>query len=107
MARQIRTGDIVVCTGSRGYHLTTGKRYRVLAYLPEEHSEHFTWPEYVNVTDDYGKVVGCHAHRFKLPDKPRAIWSPFMQAWTWPWGLLRPSKEYIAFIAELNRRNVK
>ena len=62
-------GDQAICTGSRGYDLTTGKVYTILKYEPSYHDcngvSGFTWPAYVKVTDDYGKIVHCHAHRFK------------------------------------------
>ncbi|WPK42315.1 hypothetical protein [Stenotrophomonas phage StenM_174] len=38
--------------------------------------------------------------------KPRVIWCGYLQAWTWPWAQRAPSRELIAFTAELNRRNV-
>ena len=60
----MNTGDLVVCRGSRGYHLTTGNRYTVVEYQPEVRDPTFTWPAYVMVKDNYGDPVWCHAHRF-------------------------------------------
>ncbi|QYW01723.1 hypothetical protein CPT_Ptah_008 [Stenotrophomonas phage Ptah] len=40
-----------------------------------------------------------------MVSKPRVIWSAYWQAWTWPWAIRRPSKELIAFVAELNWSN--
>lgn len=62
----MKQGDIVACVTSRGYHFTTGKNYTVLEYMPECDCPTYTWPAYVRVTDDYGKAVWCHAHRFTL-----------------------------------------
>lgn len=60
----MKAGDTVVCRGSRGYLFTTGKEYTVQDYQPEAHDTNFTWPAYVQVIDDCGKKVWCHAHRF-------------------------------------------
>ena len=62
-------GEVVVCSGSRGYSLTTGKEYEVIKYdppLPDSSSvSGFTWPAYVAVIGDNGKELYCHASRFK------------------------------------------
>lgn len=103
----MKVGDWVVCRNSSGYAFTEGRKYLVLEYdKPAQWGEHFTAPAYVTVADDMGELRMAHANRFHPPYKPRVVWSPFMQAWTWPWGGSMPSKEYIAFIAELNRRNM-
>ncbi len=62
----MNAGDIVVCRGSRGYNFTTGKQYTVVAYEPESREMTFTWPAYVQIVDDDGKTVHCHAHRFEV-----------------------------------------
>ncbi len=62
----MNAGDIVVCRGSYGYHFTTGKQYTVVRYEPPFPDETYTWPAYVLIEDDSGKVVICHAHRFEL-----------------------------------------
>lgn len=66
-----KKGDIVICTGSRGYNFTAGKEYVIIDYSPECYESNaggFTWPAYVQVADDAGKVVTCHARRFKPKD---------------------------------------
>lgn len=68
----MQTGDVVVCVGSRGYCLTTGKEYTVLDYQPAWYDSSaaagFKWPAYVIVEDDFGVRVHCHASRFKPKD---------------------------------------
>lgn len=64
----MKAGDVVRCKSSRGYDLTEGKHYVVVAFTPESRipGEWFTWPEYVAVVDDGGKVTEGHAYRFEL-----------------------------------------
>lgn len=64
----MKAGDVVVCNAARGYCFTTNKEYTVLEYQPEAPDLNFTWPAYVRVTDDYGKEVWCHAHRFDVKE---------------------------------------
>lgn len=62
----MNTGDRVPCRYVNGYNLTEGRLYTVLAYeapCPEP-GHMFTWPAYVQVEDDGGKAVWCHAQRF-------------------------------------------
>lgn len=64
-----KKNDIVICKGTRGYNFTTDKEYKVLDYeaeCPATSAMRFTWPPYVKLQDDTGKVVCCHARRFKL-----------------------------------------
>lgn len=61
----MQTGDLVVCRAARGYHFTEGKTYEVVRYEPRVADLNFTWPAYVHVVDDYGKLVVCHASRFE------------------------------------------
>lgn len=58
-------GDRVVCLYNNGYLLTVGKEYVVLRYEPTCPDLNFTWPAYVYVEDDEGRMVVCHAQRFK------------------------------------------
>lgn len=66
-------GDVIICRDSNGYAFTEGKEYVILEYIPKFYdntsSSGFTWPAYVKVTDDYGRTVECHAHRF-TPKEP-------------------------------------
>lgn len=64
----MKTGDQVVCLGSRGYAFTTGKLYTVLRYEPRVADQYYTWPAYLHVEDDNGKTAVCHASRFKLKE---------------------------------------
>lgn len=64
-----KAGDKVICTGSRGYCFTTNKEYTVLSYEPVNPMPTFTWPAYVEVEDDYGQKVHCHASRFINKEK--------------------------------------
>lgn len=68
MKTEFKKGDVVICTGSRGYSFTTGKEYVIIGYEDKTSCPDtgFTWPAYVYVEDDYGKISYCHAHRFKL-----------------------------------------
>lgn len=61
-------GDQVVCHASRGYAFTEGKTYTVLKYEPSVPDTYFTWPAYLRVVDDTGKVAICHASRFTLKE---------------------------------------
>lgn len=59
-------GDTVRCVSARGYVLTTGKEYKVLEVVPQTYMENgFTFPYYVAVRDDLGRLVLCHHHRFQ------------------------------------------
>lgn len=64
-----RVGNTVVCINAIGYDFTTNKEYTILEYIPELHDDSvangFTWPAYVEVRDNSGHQVRCHAHRFK------------------------------------------
>lgn len=59
-------GDKVTPIYSSGYHLTTGKMYKVVSYDPPYPDWNFTWPAYVEIHDGRGKLVVAHARRFKL-----------------------------------------
>lgn len=62
---EFKPGDTVRCVGPRGYMFTMGKDYTVVKYEPKFAGLNFTWPAYVVVKDDYGKLVHCHAWRFE------------------------------------------
>jgi len=64
----MNVGDKVRCLASRGYSFTVGKEYTVRKYEPKCPDVNFTWPAYVEVTDDYGDIVFCHADRFEVCD---------------------------------------
>lgn len=64
----MKKGDTAVCTASRGYLFTTGKEYVVEDYQPKHHDINFTWPAYVQVVDDCGEKVWCHANRFTVKE---------------------------------------
>lgn len=66
----MKAGDKVKCVASRGYMLTTNQTYTVIDYQPSERTDHFTWPAYVCVMDDYGRQVWCHTHRFQQENQP-------------------------------------
>lgn len=68
MKTEFKKGDIVICVHSYGYLFTTGKEYVIIEYDAESSCPDtgFTWPDYVSVKDDNGKIAYCHAHRFKL-----------------------------------------
>ena len=59
-------GDKVTPNYSSGYHLTLGKAYVVVSYDPPYPDENFTWPAYVQIHDDRGKLATAHARRFEL-----------------------------------------
>lgn len=65
----MKAGDKVVCTGSNGYAFTTGQEYTIIEYQPPYRdptsAAGYTWPAYVVVMDDDGKLAHCHANRFK------------------------------------------
>ena len=61
-----KVGDKVTPVYSSGYHLTMGKVYVVVAYDPPFSEETYTWPAYVQIHDDSGRLVTAHARRFKL-----------------------------------------
>ena len=61
-----KVGDKVTPVYSSGHHLTMGKVYVVVSYDPPFSEETFTWPAYVQIHDDRGKLVTAHARRFKL-----------------------------------------
>ena len=58
-------GDKVTPNYLSGYHLTLGKVYKVVSYDPPFCEENFTWPAYVQIQDDRGKLATAHARRFK------------------------------------------
>ena len=58
-------GDKITPNYSSGYHLTMGKVYEVVKYDPPYPDENFTWPAYVQIHDDRGKLATAHARRFK------------------------------------------
>ncbi len=60
----MQAGDTVFCKISRGYNFTYGKAYTVLRYEPSVADPTYTWPAYLHVLDDSGRVAICHAHRF-------------------------------------------
>lgn len=65
-----KPGDIAICRGTAGYKFTSGKEYKILRYEPAEAEENgFIWPTYVQVEDDKGKIVACHADRFEKKGK--------------------------------------
>jgi hypothetical protein len=59
-------GDMVTPTYTSGYHLTMGNVYAVVSYDPPLPDMNFTWPAYVEVLDDRGKLVAAHARRLEL-----------------------------------------
>ena len=63
-----KPGDKVICYDSYGYAFTKGKEYTVVDYIPEfyerDTSSGFTYPAYLNIIDNYGRRVRCHANRF-------------------------------------------
>ena len=61
-----KEGDKVTPNYSSGYHLTVGKVYEVVKYDPPFREENFTWPAYVQIHDDRGKLATTHARRFEL-----------------------------------------
>ena len=61
-----KVGDKVTPVYSSDYHLTMGKVYVVVTYDPPWSEENFTWPAYVQIHDDLGKLATAHARRFKL-----------------------------------------
>ena len=58
-------GDKITPNYSSGYHLTMGKVYVVVKYDPPFSEDFFTWPAYVQIHDDRGKLSTAHARRFK------------------------------------------
>ena len=60
-----KPGDKVSPNYSSGYHLTLGKAYVVVKYDPPFREVLFTWPAYVQIHDDRGKLATAHARRFK------------------------------------------
>lgn len=62
----MKEGDRVICRVPRGYPFTEGKEYTVIRYEPSSRDGHFTWPDYVHVTNDWGLTSVCHAHRFEV-----------------------------------------
>lgn len=61
----MKAGDVLPCIGARGYNFTTGKLYTIVQYEPPVPDLNYTWPAYVQVEDDTGKLVLCHASRFE------------------------------------------
>lgn len=61
-----KPGDIVKCLNPGGYYmLREGELYEVAKYEPKAPTPTFTWPAYVHVKDNLGKMCICHAHRFQ------------------------------------------
>ena len=60
-----KPGDKVTPIHLSDYHLTMGKAYVVVNYDPPYPDENFTWPAYVQIHDDRGKIATAHARRFK------------------------------------------
>ena len=60
-----KAGDKVSPVYTTDYHLTKGKVYVVVTYSPPFPEEIFTWPAYVQIHDDLGKLVTAYARRFK------------------------------------------
>lgn len=58
-------GDLVTPIYTSGYHLTMEKVYEVVSYDPPLPDMNFTWPAYVEVLDDSGKLAVAHARRFE------------------------------------------
>ena len=58
-------GDKVTPLYTSDYHLTMGKVYDVVKYEPAFYDEGFTWPAYVEIIDDRGKLAVAHARRFR------------------------------------------
>lgn len=59
-------GDKVTPRYIYSYFLTMGEVYTVLAYNPPEPEPgRVTFPAYVSVKDDRGRVIWAHACRFK------------------------------------------
>lgn len=58
-------GQIVIARSSYPWRLTEGHLYTVVEYIPTEYSPHFTWPAYVAIVDDSGKLATFHAYRFR------------------------------------------
>jgi hypothetical protein len=50
--------------------LTQGKVYTVKEYIPRSVHPTFTFPPYLTVWDDSGKLVTGHDHRFKPLEVP-------------------------------------
>ena len=59
-------GDKVSPIYTSGYFLTMGEVYVVVKYDPPFREENFTWPAYVQIHDDRGKLAVAHARRFEL-----------------------------------------
>ena len=58
-------GDRITPVYSSGYHLTMGKVYEVVKYEAPFPEDFFTWPAYVEIHDDRGKLAVAHARRFR------------------------------------------
>lgn len=69
--RVFTPGQRVKALCSVGYVITEGKEYVVHEYTPRARSEngHFTWPAYVTVTGDHGKLCTTHTQRFIAIDE--------------------------------------
>lgn len=66
----MRPGTRVIGAGVRGCRcLTEGKEYTVEDYQPAytdpTSASGFTWPAYVGVINDDGRLAYYHTHRFK------------------------------------------
>lgn len=59
-------GDKVTPVYTSGYFLMEGKVYEVVKFEEPFPEDFFTWPAYVEIYDDRGKLAVAHARRFKL-----------------------------------------
>ena len=56
----------VICKNKSGYYnLTENKEYEVHELIPRLITLNFTFPRYISVIDDNGKVTTGHAYRFE------------------------------------------
>ena len=56
----------LICKNNSSYYnLTENKEYELVELIPQHHTANFTFPRYVAVIDDNGKVTQCHAYRFQ------------------------------------------
>ena len=66
-------GDVVVCVSANGYTLPRGKQYVVVKYEAEYPDSAFTWPAYVTIQSDQGRLFICHAYRFKKVENAEQV----------------------------------
>ena len=65
MEQVFEVGQRVVTTGSYMWSLTEGEEYVVVEYRPSVCFPSFTFPPYVTVMGDLGRLVTGHTHRFR------------------------------------------